>query len=171
MRNNSQNAGCILRLPVSHSCQPRIVQWMSAAAAVCESPTASRAARTCSGRGFAAGHFRPRFGWLGIFALSAERQFNLGTPLFRRDVPFGAVGGVGIAGKRLLKFGDGVLVETSGGECIFVDDGHFQLLPLFPRRCGLRCATHDQGGGFLRKIGYLKSSYAELSPLMKSSSQ
>lgn len=72
MRNNSQNAGCILRLPVSHSCQPRIVQWMSAAAAVCESPTASRAARTCSGRGFAAGHFSPRLGWLDIIALGVD---------------------------------------------------------------------------------------------------
>ena len=67
MRNNSQNAGCILRLPASHSCQPRRVQWMRAAADVCESPAASRAARTSSGVGFRAGPpARLRFGWLGI---------------------------------------------------------------------------------------------------------
>lgn len=65
MRNNSQNAGCILRLPASHSCHPRMVQWMSAAAEVCEIPAASRAARISSGVGFAAGPFGPRFGWLG----------------------------------------------------------------------------------------------------------
>ena len=39
---------------------------MSAAAAVCESPAASRAARTCSGVGLAAWPCGPRFGWLGI---------------------------------------------------------------------------------------------------------
>lgn len=50
---------------------------------------------------------------------------------------------------------------------VFEVEFHGHLLDSF----GLRCATHDQGGGFLRKIGYLKSSYAELSPLMKSSSQ
>lgn len=66
MRNSSQKAGCMRRLPASHSCHPRSVQWMRAAAAVCESPAASRAARTCSGNGFAAGPFGPRFGWLGI---------------------------------------------------------------------------------------------------------
>lgn len=64
MRNNSQNAGCILRFPASHSCHPRRVQWMRAAAAVCESPAASRAARTSSGVGFRAGlPARLRLGW------------------------------------------------------------------------------------------------------------
>lgn len=66
MRNNSQRPGCMRRLPASHSCQPRRVQWMSAAAAVCESPAASRAARTSAGAGFAEGPFGPLFGWLGI---------------------------------------------------------------------------------------------------------
>lgn len=67
MRNSSQNAGCILRLPASHSCHPRRVQWMRAAAAVCESPAASRAARTSSGAGFRAGiPARLRLGWLVV---------------------------------------------------------------------------------------------------------
>ena len=38
MRNSSQKAGCMRRLPASHSCHPRSVQWIRAAAAVCESP-------------------------------------------------------------------------------------------------------------------------------------
>ena len=37
----------------------------TSAAAVCESPATSRAARTSAGVGFAAGPFGPRLGWLG----------------------------------------------------------------------------------------------------------
>lgn len=66
MRNSSQRPGCMRRLPASHSCQPRSVQCISAAAAVCDSPAASRAARTSADAGFAEGPFGPRFGWLGI---------------------------------------------------------------------------------------------------------
>ena len=104
---------------------------MSAAAAVCERPAASRAERTSAGVGLAEGPRGPRFGWLGIFALGGERQFNLGAPLFRREVPFGAVGGVGLTGERLFKFGNAVLVEAGGGECVFGDGGHF-VSPVAP---------------------------------------
>lgn len=65
MRNNSQNAGCMRRSPASHCCQVRQVVCSRSAAAVCESPAASRAARTSSGVGFRAGlPARLRFGWL-----------------------------------------------------------------------------------------------------------
>lgn len=75
MRNSSQNAGCMRRLPASHSCHPRKVQWMSAAAAVCESPADSRAARTSSGVGFRAGlPARLRLGW---FVISEPAGFGL----------------------------------------------------------------------------------------------
>jgi len=66
-QNNSQNAGCMRRSPASHCCQVRQVVCKSSAAAVCESPDASRAARTSSGVGFRAGlPARLRFGWLVI---------------------------------------------------------------------------------------------------------
>lgn len=76
MRNSSQNAGCIRRLPSSHPCQPRSVQWMSAAAAVCESPAASRAARTCSGDGLDEGLADPRLGWLDIWSPFTQSNLN-----------------------------------------------------------------------------------------------
>ena len=70
MRNSSHRPGCMRRFPASHSCHPRRVQWMRAAAAVCESPATSRADRTSSGVGFRAGlPARLRFGCLGIEAI------------------------------------------------------------------------------------------------------
>lgn len=64
MRNSSKKAGCMRRSPASHCCQTRHVECTSAAAAVCVSPAASRAARMRSGSGVAAGEpMRLRFGW------------------------------------------------------------------------------------------------------------
>ena len=162
MRNNSQKAGCMRRFPASHSCQPRSVQWIRAAAAVCESPAVSRAARTCSGEGFAEGLFSPRFGCDGILGLDnahANRQ--------RYSVGFTAVGDVAAQGVgshlRLVHgvtltgaFADdeklsavGITLAGSPSGCgIDGGDGfdsccHFRLQPLIPRRGGLRCATHE----------------------------
>lgn len=45
MRNSSHNPACIRALPASQSCQVRSVEDMSAAAAVWDSPTSSRACR------------------------------------------------------------------------------------------------------------------------------
>lgn len=76
-RNNSQNAGCMRRSPASHCCQVRQVVCNRSAAAVCESPAASRAARTSSGVGLRAGlPARLRLGWLPIlgFDLDASGQ-------------------------------------------------------------------------------------------------
>ena len=63
---SSQSPGCMRRLPASYSCHARMVPWISAAAAVCVSPAASRAARIASGAGLAEGPFGPRFGWVGM---------------------------------------------------------------------------------------------------------
>lgn len=63
---SSQNAGCIRRSPYSHCCHVRVVVNSNSADAACESPAASRAARTSAGVGFAAGLDRRRLGWLGI---------------------------------------------------------------------------------------------------------
>lgn len=73
------------------------------------------------------------------------------------------LGGVAAA----KRFGDGFVIlkaffrasaEKFFGDLVAV--GHFNLLPLFPRRGGLRCATHElnytrnacKRKGFLRKI-------------------
>ena len=83
MRNSSHRPGCMRALPASQSCQVRRVEWMRSAADVCESPAASRAARTSSGVGFrAALPARLRLGWLGIDA--DDIGFN--RELFRHPV-------------------------------------------------------------------------------------
>lgn len=79
MRNSSQNAGCMrrwLRSPTgaSHCCQVRHVVCTSTPAAVWDSPTASRAARTCSGVGLDEGPSGPRLGWLGIWCSPYKRR-------------------------------------------------------------------------------------------------
>ena len=138
MRSNSQKAGCILRFPASHSCHPRRVQWISAAADVCESPAASRAARTCSGKGFAAGPFGPRFGWFAILC-------SLGAKFLVKLLDQAIV----VAGAENIfkRFFDRRSVCNVGEDSCGdggVDLVHFLLLPLFlPRRGGLRCATHE----------------------------
>lgn len=159
MRNSSQNAGCILRLPASHSCHPRNVQCMSAAAAVCDSPEASRAARTSFGEGLAAGPFGPRFGWLGIvfdehempglnFLQPCSRDFSglIRSLLIAADLLCLAIHRVAGSRQRankndFVQFGldfDGA--KAGDFDCRLC--GHFLLLPLFlPRRGGLRCAS------------------------------
>ena len=58
---------------------------MSAAAAVCEIPAASRAARTSPGDGLAEGPFGPRFGWLGIAASGPLRPGGAPAEFVGRD--------------------------------------------------------------------------------------
>lgn len=156
MRNNSQNAGCILRLPASHSCHPRRVQWMSAAAAVCESPAASRAVRTSSGVGFRAGlPARLRLGWLLIDLGSGGINVEVGADARSAGIKLalhGAVGGV-ISGlipddeagfsavaERLVDRGGsgqsifvaGLTVGHNGAGDVSGEFGHFDLQPLSP---------------------------------------
>lgn len=89
MRKSSQNAGCMrrwLRSPAgaSHCCHERVLVCTSTAADAWVSPAASRASRTCSGVGFEAGLFGPRFGWLDIELKSgALRFFDGGDDVFR----------------------------------------------------------------------------------------
>ena len=162
MRNNSQNAGCIRRFPASHSCQPRRVQWISAAAAVCESPAASLAARISAGKGFAEVLFSPRFGWLDTAKSNLPATHPVKAIIFNWhdgfivDLKFGDV--------KLFDNGFDALLTRFGGELFnegagffargfVVKDfnegfedfglGHFRLQPLIPRRGGLRCATHE----------------------------
>lgn len=144
-RNNSQNAGCMRRSPASHCCQVRQVVCRSSAAVVCESPAASRAARTSSGVGFRAGlPARLRLGWLGIFGQStdqnaAERFVGFAVFVAHR-ADFGTDAGIDRAESELgggneggvVRKGD--VVELSVG----VGDGfgdlfvHFWLQPLSP---------------------------------------
>lgn len=155
MRNNSQNAGCMRRSPASHCCQVRQVVCNRSAAAVCESPAASLAARTSSGVGFRAGlPARLRFGWLptkrDLPALKVEqtiffngrevwvvRNFDVG------DVKFGDVGGdpvfatgANLSGQLLNKSAGLVAGRfvVEGFDCDFkVFNGvHFWLQPLSP---------------------------------------
>ena len=152
MRNNSQKAGCMRRFPASHSCHPRSVQWMSAAAAVCESPAASRAARTCSGAGLAEGAFAPRFGWLGTLG-RLEGAGGAVVAFMPEDLIAGVVGADFVEATVPVVLGQhcfngcGVLNEAARGvegDFSGIGGGHFRLLPLFlPRRGGLRCATHE----------------------------
>ena len=148
MQNNSHNPGCMRRLPASHSCQPRSVQWISAAAAVCESPAASRAARTCSGVGFAVGPLGPRLGWLGInFAaaviFAAEkldaniRSSDIDVVLFRQPLRFLARSLVG-GGIEAIAFVTS-RAKVSGFVEQGVGGGHFRLLPLRPEARWKRC--------------------------------
>lgn len=165
MRNSSQKAGCILRFPASHSCHPRRVQWMSAAAAVCESPAASRADRTCSGAGFrAALPARLRFGWLGTVPDTDSVFRTRLIELFRCAMRATAVSDTT---KMVFDFSRLALADAVDGPAMplgffpgnnevdgfgiveIIDPGrlicdfHFRLLPLFPRRGGLRCACHE----------------------------
>lgn len=157
MRNNSQNAGCMRRFPASHSCQPRKVQWMRAAAPVCESPAASRAARTSSGVGFRAGlPARLRFGCLGTefepagFGslqdfITAEAGGGFGVAL--------AAGVFGLADAGEVRLDDGGQFVGVGGVADLADGGHFRLLPtvtrgavvVYPRFQYTHCVQSCQG--------------------------
>ncbi len=68
---------------------------MSEAAAVCESPAASRAARTSSGVGFDEGPRGPRFGWFDISGLddahTSGERFGVGVATVG-NVPMQGVG-------------------------------------------------------------------------------
>ena len=147
MRNSSQNAGRILRLPASHSCHPRRVQWMSAAAAVCESPAASRAARTSAGVGFAAGPFGPLFGWLVMLddgeIRRAISRVRLGC-VVNGKVPISAGEGAfdfrHIGAGRIVfgaQCGNFRFSDLCGLDATAIVDfeifGHFLLQPLLPR--------------------------------------
>lgn len=189
MSHNSQKAGCMRRLPASHSCHPRSVQWMSAAASVCESPAASRAARTSAGAGFAAGPFGPRFGWLlidfdffgieaGITDAEGFRMAGESVPALDLDagvVSFGKLK-LGISGPSAQHFGREVIaakpvmrteefgdfVESDLVNCAVGVGGHFLLQPLFfPRRGGLRCATHELN--YIRNACNVKNYFQQFS--------
>jgi len=146
MRNSSHSPGCMRALPASQSCHVRRVEWMSEAAADCESPAASRAALISAADWFDVGPFGPRFGWLGTFAVGddvaviVEDGFEI----------FGIVGGYlnkcevvlsvepldSVAPGALHSGGDGIDGTGAGvvGENDAVGLGHFMLQPLFPRR-------------------------------------
>lgn len=151
MRNSSQRPGCMRRLPASHSCHPRSVQWMSAAAAVCESPAASRAARTSAGAGFAEGPFGPRFGWLGT-ASSLEGAGAVLVALVPEDLISGFVGADFVEAAVPVVLGEhrldrrSVLNNAAGaeqGDFGGIGGFHFHLLPLIPRRGGQQLAVHE----------------------------
>ncbi len=151
MRNSSQSPGCMRRLPASHSCQPRRVQWMRAAAAVCESPAASRAARTSAGAGFAEGPFGPRFGWLGTVG-SLEHAGGVAMAFMPHDLLAFLVGADFVEAAVPVVLGQhrfdrlGVLNDAAGaeqGDFGGIGGGHFHLLPLIPRRGGQQRAAHE----------------------------
>lgn len=150
MRNNSQRPGCMRRLPASHSCHPRKVQWISAAAAVCESPAASRAARTSAGVGFAEGPLGPRFGWLGTFR-SLENTTGAAMALVPHDLFAFLVVADFIEAAVPVVLGQhrfdrlGVLNDAAGAEQGNFGGigGHFHLQPLIPRRGGQQRAVHE----------------------------
>lgn len=168
MQNSSHSPGCMRRFPASHSCQPRRVQWMSAAAAVCERPAASRAARTSAGSGFAEGPFGPRFGWLGTVR-SLEHATGAAMAFMPHDLFAFLAGADFVEASVPVVLGEhrfdrlGVLNDAAGAEQGDFGGigGHFHLQPLLlPRRGGLRCATHElnytriacNGKGFLHKF-------------------
>ncbi len=148
MRNSSHNPGCMRRLPASHSCQPRRVQWMSAAAAVCDRPAASRAARTSAGSGFAEGPFGPRFGWLGIdlaaalVGIAEEGNAEVFPAFFGGNLLcLDTSGTVGFCLERVALLG--VRTKLGGFVVGGIGDGHFQVLPQYPRRGGQQRAAHE----------------------------
>ena len=155
-RNNSQNAGCMRRSPASHCCQVRQVVCSRSAAAVCESPAASRAVRTSSGVGFRAGlPARLRLGWLLIDLGSGGINVEVGADARSAGIKLalhGAVGGV-ISGlipddeagfsavaERLVDRGGsgqsifvaGLTVGHNGAGDVSGEFGHFDLQPLSP---------------------------------------
>lgn len=116
---------------------------MSAAASVCESPAASRAARTSAGAGFAAGPFGPRFGWLVTIG-GLEGADGAAVALVPEDLA-SVLGGANFVGAAVAvvfsqhRFDrSGVLNESAGAEesdFSGVGGGHFRIQPLFlPRR-------------------------------------
>lgn len=148
MRNSSHRPGCMRRFPASHSCQPRRVQWMSAAAAVCESPAVSRAALISAGEGLAEGPFGPRFGWL-----LNEFSDRLVAPDRGFVEDFCTHSGASVDRVIPAEHQQIVLlaVERPAGffsrldELLFrgFDGVHFLLQPLFPRRGGQQRAAHE----------------------------
>lgn len=156
MRNSSQNAGCMRRSPASHCCQVRQVVCNRSAAAVCESPAASRAARTSSVVGFRAGlPARLRLGWLLIDLGGGGINAQIGTDARIAGIKLalhGAVGGV-VGGlipddeAGLAAVAEGLVDRGGGGQRIVVSGltvghdgagdvggefGHFDLQPLSP---------------------------------------
>lgn len=131
MRNSSHSPGCMRALPASQSCHVRRVEWMRSAAADCESPAASRAARIASGLGLDEGPFGPRFGWLGIdffgddFGGLAEAFDHVGFAFVA-----GHFGGE-VAGFLSGSGFDEAEFAGVGGDVVGC---HFLLQPLFPRR-------------------------------------
>lgn len=86
MRNSSHKPECIRALPASQSCHVRRVEWMRSAAAVCEIPAASRAARTSSGVGVCAAlPARLRLGWLDMLPRFQHLSFSDKGKFSRHD--------------------------------------------------------------------------------------
>lgn len=156
MRNNSQNAGCMRRSPASHCCQVRQVVCKRSAAAVCESPAASRAARTSSGVGFRAGlPARLRLGWLLIDLGAGGIDVEVGADARSAGIKLALHGTVGgVVGSLvtdeeagLAAVSEGLVDRSCCGQGIFVarlaighdgagdvgsELGHFDLQPLSP---------------------------------------
>lgn len=144
MRNNSHSPGCMRRLPASHSCHPRSVQWIRDAAAVCESPAASRAARISAGSGLRDGEPpRERLGWAAMSGDGANLNFPaVGQPVLASAQIFGFGLEWQHAGEHeaahVLTEGGGFVAEFVGLHDDLVDVGagdfvfHFFLQPLFP---------------------------------------
>lgn len=150
MRNSSQNAGCMRRSPASHCCQVRQVVCTSTPAAVCDSPAASRAARTSAGSGFCAR--LPawlRFGWLGNFPLIAAGgksgnsciYFGLwASPLLFQEF---IMGGNENINTWIPRHGN-QRGQCSAGANDLEGIRHFGLQPLLPRGAvEKQCASHE----------------------------
>lgn len=155
-RNNSQNAGCMRRSPASHCCQVRQVVCNKSAAAVCESPASSRAARTSSGVGLRAGlPARLRLGWLLIDLGGCGINVQIGADARSAGIKLALHGAVGrvVGGlipddeAGLAAVAEGLVDRRGSGESIFVaglavghdgaggvggEFGHFDLQPLSP---------------------------------------
>lgn len=135
---------------------------MSAAAAVCDKPAASRADRISAGAGLAEGLFGPRFGWLDTAKSLLPATHPVKAVVFnRRD---GFVVDFEFGDAKFFNDGLDALLARFGGQ--FFDEGaslfaggfvvkdfnegfedfrlgHFWLQPLFPRRGGQQRAVHE----------------------------
>lgn len=148
MQNKWKKAGCIRRWlspsGCSHPCQPRRVQWMRAAASVCVSPAASRAAFTCAGVGLlAALPARLRLGWLGIagydFTARVHGAFCAFVVFAHQsiDTICGCLGVLCTTNDTGISGGNFTILRLEGFNFSldrFQCFAHFNLLPLFPRR-------------------------------------
>lgn len=147
MRNSSHSPGCMRAFPASQSCQVRRVEWIRPAAAVCDRPAASRAARTSSGAGLEEGPFGPRFGWLAT-AGGLEGADGVLVALVPEDLA-AVIGGAHfveaavpvVLGQHRFD-GSGVLNDAARaveGDFGGIGVCHFHLQPLSPEARRMRC--------------------------------